>query len=73
MKNLSIIMLAALLIFSIFLCGCDDSEKQQPIIDNKIEASDLFGDIEEDTAAATETQAATDTESMTDTAAEAAE
>lgn len=51
MKKLSIFMLAALLIFSLFLSGCDGAEKQQNIIDNEIEAGDLFGNVADDTEA----------------------
>ena len=49
MKKLSILMLAGLLTFAFFLCGCEEDKKQNAIIEKKIEASDLFGDVASET------------------------
>ncbi|MBR6602754.1 MAG: hypothetical protein IKK94_01925 [Clostridia bacterium] len=70
MKKLSVFVLAALLVISLFLCGCDEKDGGQKIIDNKIEADDLFGEVDE----APETTAAPETEAVSsDAGTEAAE
>ncbi len=70
MKKLSIFVLAALLVISLFVCGCDEKDEGQKIIDNKIEADELFGDLEENTETAAESEPET---TVADTETDAAE
>ncbi len=57
MKKLSIFILAALLVISLFVCGCDEKDGEPNIIDNKIEADDLFGDFDDATDTTSESEA----------------
>ncbi len=74
MKKLSIFMLAGLLVLSLLICGCDEAEDQNALIDNNVEANDLFGDdfgAESEDAELNDVE--TTVESDNDTEAETAE
>lgn len=71
MKKILALILAGLLLLT--LVACDGSDDPNVIIDNKIEADDLFGDVEDDTEAVSETEAVSDTDTEAETSEETAE